>query len=235
MRRVLVTGGGSGIGLAVAEKFAEAGDAVRIVGRDEERLKLAAAGLRASWPGSKVDPEPCDVSSADQVAELVERLRRAKALPDVLVNNAGLFHAAPVLKADEAQAEQQWQVNVMGPWRLLQAFAATAIAEGRPLTVANVLSVTALQAYKGCAFYGATKAALKSLMETARAELRGKDVRIVNLFPGATETPIWGGREMDYSKMMDPVDVAAQLFVCCAATPRTLVEDLVLRPAGGDF
>lgn len=235
MRRVLITGGGSGIGLAVAELFAAAGDAVHLVGRDEEKLKLAAAGLRASWPGADVRANPCDVGDGASIDELVRGLERTRTRPDVLVNNAGVFHAAPVLKSSAEQADEHWRVNVLGPWRLLRACAHEALEAGRGLTVANVLSVTALQPYKGCGFYGASKAALKSLMETARAELRGRGVRIVNLYPGATETPIWGGREMDYQKMMDPADVAAQVFACCAETPRTLVEDVVLRPAGGDF
>jgi NAD(P)-dependent dehydrogenase (short-subunit alcohol dehydrogenase family) len=235
MRQVLITGGGSGIGLAAAEVFVAAGDTVQIVGRDEEKLKLAAAGLRASWPGSKLSHETCDLAEAGQVEDLLARIRDQRQRPDILINNAGIFRAATVLRSTEEMALEQWRIHVLAPWRLLRAFAAEAIEAKRELRVVNILSVTGLQAYPGCGFYGATKAALKSLMETARAELRGKGVRITNLFPGATETPIWGGRDVDGENMMDPAEVAAQMFACCATGPRSLVEDLVMRPAGGDL
>jgi NAD(P)-dependent dehydrogenase (short-subunit alcohol dehydrogenase family) len=154
---------------------------------------------------------------------------------DVLVNNAGLFTAATVLKTTEEQAARLWETQVLGPWRLLKVCADPALRGERPLRVINIISVTALKAYQACGFYGATKAALASLMDTARAELRHKGVGISNVYPGATETPIWGGREMDYRLMMDADAVAAAVLACADASDRALVEELILRPAGGDL
>ena len=234
MRTVLISGGGSGIGLACARRFLAEGARVVLCGRSAERLEQAQNGLAPAHPG-RVDQRSCDVSLAEDVDDLAAWLAARGQRVDVLVNNAGLFLAGGVLKAGEDQALQLWETQVMGPWRLLKACVDPALRGAAGLTVVNVLSVTALKAYPGCAFYGATKAALKSLMETARAELRGQGVRICNLYPGATETPIWSGRDVDFSRMMDPDDVAAAVLACAAETPRSLVEDLVLRPAGGDL
>jgi len=234
MRAVLISGGGSGIGLTCARRFVQAGEAVILLGRTPERLEQARQELATAHPG-RVDTRRCDVSRAEDVEHLAAWLAGAGRRVDVLVNNAGLFLAGGVLKAGEEQARLLWETQVMGPWRLLKACADPALRGAQGLTVVNVLSVTALKAYAGCAFYGATKAALKSLMETARAELRGQGVRICNLYPGATETPIWGGRDVDHGRMMDPDDVAAAVLACAAPTPRSLVEDLVLRPALGDL
>jgi len=233
MRHVLITGGGSGIGREAARAFLAAGMAVTIVGRDEERLRAARGELDPA--GARLACRACDVGRAADTEALAAWLIETGRRVDVLVNCAGLFLAAPMLKAGEEQAADMWQVHVMGPWRLLRACAAPGLRGSGGLSVVNVLSVTALKPYPACGFYGATKAALKSLMETARAELRDKGVRISNIYPGATETPIWGGRDMDHGRMMDAADVAAAIVACAADTPRSLVEDLVLRPAGGDL
>ncbi|MFA7330347.1 MAG: SDR family oxidoreductase [Candidatus Delongbacteria bacterium] len=234
MRQVLISGGGSGIGLACARRLLAAGERVLFCGRNRERLEAALRGLEAEYPG-QVTARVCDVSRAADVAALGQWLR-AEALPiDVLVNNAGLFVAGSLLKAEEEQAQAMWETQVLGPWRLLKICADPALRQGRPLRVINVISVTALKAYAACGFYGATKAALASLMDTARAELRDKGVGISNVYPGATETPIWGDRELDYSKMMDADAVAAAVQACADASSRALVEELVLRPAGGDL
>jgi len=231
MRHVLITGGSSGIGLACARAFLAHGDAATLVGRDEKRLTRALAELDSPHASGLA----CDVGSAPSVAELERELAQRGVVVDVLVNGAGLFLAAPVLKAPEEQAALLWEVQVMGPWRMLKACAAPERRGAEGLTVVNILSVTALKSYPACGFYGATKAALKNLMETARAELRQQGVRICNIYPGATDTPIWGDREMDRTRMMDVEDVAAAVLACAARQPRSLVEDLVMRPTGGDL
>lgn len=231
MRHVLITGGSSGIGLACARAFAAGNHQVSIVGRDPRRLEAALALL----PAGKAEAFTCDVGSAQAVEELGQRLRQRGVPVDVLVNGAGLFLAAPVLHAPEAQAEELWAVQVLGPWRMLKLCAAPELKGPGGLSVVNILSVTALKSYPACGFYGATKAALKNLMETARAELRQQGVRICNLYPGATDTPIWGERGMDRSRMMNVDDVAAAVLACAEDRPGSLVEDLVLRPAGGDL
>lgn len=234
MRQVLISGGGSGIGLACARRFLAAGDGVLLCGRSLERLESARRELESAHSG-RVEIQVCDVGRAEEV-EVLGRILLAAARPvDVLVNNAGLFTAGSLLKAREEDARAMWETQVMGPWRLLRLCADPALRGAGGLRVINVLSVTALKAYPGCGFYGATKAALASLMETARAELRGQGVRISNVFPGATETPIWGGREMDYSRMMDADAVAAAVLACADASERALVEELVLRPSQGDL
>lgn len=231
MRHVLITGGSSGIGLACARAFLAQGDATTLVGRDEERLARALAELGSPHASGLV----CDVGSAPSVTELGLQLAHGGVAVDVLVNGAGLFLAAPVLKAPEEHAKLLWEVQVMGPWRMLKACAAPELRGSEGLTVVNILSVTALKSYPACGFYGATKAALKNLMETARAELRQQGVRICNIYPGATDTPIWGDREMDRTRMMDVEDVATAVLACAAWQPRSLVEDLVMRPTGGDL
>lgn len=229
MSHILITGAGTGIGLACARRFSQMGAATILTGRRTEPLKAAATEL-----GQAVDLV-CDVSSTESVDALFAELDDRGVRIGTLINNAGIFLPAKVLESDDELALQQLQVNLLGAWRMLKACADRSIAAGEELTVVNVLSVTATGSYPSCGFYGASKAALKSLMETARLELRGKGVRITNLFPGATETPVWGDAGIDPAKLMDADEVARAILSATLVQGRSQVEDIVLRPRLGDF
>jgi short-subunit dehydrogenase len=227
MKTVMVSGAGSGIGEATARAFAARGTRLIAVGR---RLQpLVDLGLPDCLPLA------CDVSQPEAVGQLFAELDRRGLAVDTLINNAGIFTADKVLEMSEEAALEQLQVNTLGAWRLLKEAASRSIAAARELTVINVLSVTALQSYRGCALYGASKAALKSLMETARLELRGKGVRITNLYPGATETPVWTNPSVDFEKMMSAEEVATAIVTAAELQGRSLVEDLTIRPTLGDL
>ncbi len=227
MKTVLVSGAGSGIGEATARAFAARDSRLIAVGRRLDPL------TELKLPDCL--PIACDVSQPEAVNQLFSELDHRKLIVDVLVNNAGIFAADKVLEMSEEAALEQLQVNTLGAWRLLKEAASRSISAGRELTVINVLSVTALQSYKGCALYGASKAALKSLMETARMELRGKGVRITNLYPGATETPVWTNPSVDFEKMMSAEEVATAIVAAAELQGRSLVEDLTIRPTQGDL
>ncbi len=230
-RIVLITGGGSGIGLACARHFLAAGDRVYLAGRREETLRMAQDELRDT---GTVRVHAIDLRDPQAANELVATVWKETGALDVLVNNAGVFLPAGLLKADEENASAQLETNLLAPWRLLKAAATRSIEAGRGLQVTNVLSVAALRAFPGTGWYAASKAGLKALMDAARGELRGKGVRITNVYPGMTETPIWQQRMEDTSALMDADTVGRHIFEASATDQRLLVEDLVLRPINGD-
>ena len=230
-RIVLITGGGSGIGLACARHFLAAGEQVHLAGRRSETLQDAAAKLRDTGDVALHSVDLRDPAAAE---ELIAAVWQQSQGLDVLVNNAGVFLPAGLLKADEENAAAQLETNLLAPWRLLKAAAARSIEAKRELQVTNVLSVAALRAFPGTGWYAASKAGLKALMDAARGELRGKGVRITNVYPGMTETPIWEQRMEDTSALMDADTVARHVFEASAADARLLVEDIVLRPVHGD-
>ncbi len=231
---ILITGASSGIGAACSKRFALAGFEVWMLARDEKKLKHCAQAIEAKKAGC-LRLFPIDLCDAAQLTAFWTDRVKENSLPDVLVNNAGEFIAKPVLKIQREEAQRLFELNLMVPWEMLVSAAKLSIEKQRQLSVLNVLSVTALQSYPACGMYGASKAALKSLMESARSELRAKGVRITNILPGAVDTPIWDGFGMNTEVMMDPDEVASVIFHACEAHPRTLVEDIVLRPTSGDF
>jgi short-subunit dehydrogenase len=233
-RRILITGASSGIGYACAKRFAEGEDELLLLGRNSDRLEKCRGDVDALSKQPALSIE-VDLGGSDGIVALWKQLDAQEFLPDVLINNAGVFLPAPVLKTSPEQAASMMNTNFLAPWMMLQEASRRSIHQRKGLVVLNILSVTALKPYPACGFYGASKAALKSLMESARAELRHKDIRITNLIPGATDTPVWDGTDLDRQSMMAAEEVAEVLFQAAQPHSRSLIEDIVLRPTLGDF
>lgn len=180
---VLITGGGSGIGRAAAELFAEHGWQVMISGRREAPLAEVAAGN----PG--IAYHVGDVSEAGQPEALVARTVDVYGRLDALVNNAGALAAAPVASASPEMVAGLFGVNVFAPTQLLRAALPYLTAVGG--SVVNVTSAVAQRPQgNGAGFYGASKAALDYLTKSWAVELAEAKVRVNAVAPGPTDTPI---------------------------------------------
>jgi len=171
----VVTGGGSGIGLAIAQALADAGHALVIAGRDLARLEAAAAHLRRG--GARVVAARCDVTEPADVA-LLER--RAEALAqalgggvDVLVNDAGAVSVHDLLADDSATWRDMFAVNHLGAVSVAEAFLPGMVERGSGLVV-QVASAAALRAFPGIAAYGAAKHALLGWSRAAALELAAR-------------------------------------------------------------
>ncbi|MFI7004430.1 SDR family NAD(P)-dependent oxidoreductase [Nocardia sp. NPDC050175] len=179
-RAVVVTGGGSGIGRAVARQFAARGAEVLVTGRTVETLEETAAG-------SAVQIEVADVATADGRVAIVESAVRRFGRIDVLVNNAGITRPAPLGAIEPEAAEQQFATNLVGPLFLTQS----ALPHiGRGGIVVNVTSNSPHRGWPGASVYGATKVAMDFLTKTWALELADRGIRVVSIAPGMTRTSI---------------------------------------------
>jgi NAD(P)-dependent dehydrogenase (short-subunit alcohol dehydrogenase family) len=186
-RRVLVTGGTSGIGRSIAETFAGEGAHVVISGRNIERGaevvdRILVAGGRATF----VEVE---LSEGWRAVERLAREAVAAAGPiDILVNNAAIMPGAQsLLEATETQIQNVLMVNVTVPFLLTAALVPTMIEQGRGAIV-NIGSISGARGTPVGAVYGASKAALHSLTMSWAAELAAKGVRVNAVVPGPTIT-----------------------------------------------
>ena len=180
---VLITGGASGIGLALARKFHAAGNRVIVAGRSEDRLTAAAAAL----PGLKTCA--ADIS----LAEDRERLARTFGDVSVLVNNAGIQVIAPFLETTPAQIEREFAVNLLAPVLLTRAFLPGLLT--RPAAaVVNVSSGLALVPKQTASVYCASKAGVHSFSKTLRWQLEGTSVRVFDVLPSVVDTAMTAGR-----------------------------------------
>ena len=185
---ILVTGGGSGIGAALAHRFHDLGNTVVIAGRRQEALDRACAG-RADMHALTLD-----VDSAEGVADFARRLLAAHPALNVLVNNAGIMRFERLDGArDLSDAEETIATNLLGPIRLTNALIDHLVAQP-DAAIVNVTSGLAFVPLTTTPTYNATKAAIHSYTVAMREALKGK-VEVIELAPPAVQTGLTPGQE----------------------------------------
>ena len=186
-KAAIVTGGGSGVGYAIARAFARAGARVAIAGRTPDRLARAAAAIEGEG-GAPVLTVEADVADAAACERLVEAAVGAFGAADILVNNAALFAVRPLIDADAAEAQRFFAVNAVGPLNAARAFARSAIEGKRTGAIVNVSSIAAGRPAPGVGLYSASKAALDSLTRTMAVEWARHGLRVNAVAPGHVAT-----------------------------------------------
>ncbi|MCB9651236.1 MAG: SDR family oxidoreductase [Deltaproteobacteria bacterium] len=180
----LVTGGTTGIGLATAHALAEAGADVIVTGRNPETLAAARAELDGI-----AEVIRSDAADPAAVAALFDHVKTTRGRLDVLFLNAGIARFAPLSDLPIEDADTILKVNVLGPWLALK-HATPLLSEGASVVVNT--SVVHTKGLPGASIYAASKAALRSIVRVAAAELAPRGVRVNAVSPGPIETPIYG-------------------------------------------
>jgi 3-oxoacyl-[acyl-carrier protein] reductase len=213
--RAIVTGASSGIGEAAARLLVAEGIEVVLAARRVDRLAELAEAL-----GDRAHAYPTDVTDSDACRALVDFARSLGPARPVLVNNAGIAEFGDFASMPLENIERQIEVGLLGPLYLTHSVVPWMLDEGGGHLI-NVLSVTATQVFGGAAGYGAAKAGLYMLGRVVAAEYRRKGVRVTNILPGATDTPLWDGQGFVPNRdEMLPVAAVAEA-----------IRDVVLLPA----
>jgi NAD(P)-dependent dehydrogenase (short-subunit alcohol dehydrogenase family) len=187
--RVAITGGTSGLGLALVRRLVERGTRVAFVARDRARVERTARETGAHGIVG-------DIARKDDIHPLALQIVGLLGGLDVLINNAsslGPVPLRPLADTDCEDLELALATNLVGPFRLTKALLgalAAAAREGRGAVVLNVSSDAALNAYAGWGAYGASKAALHHLSRIWQEELGALGVRFLSLDPGDMDTPL---------------------------------------------
>ncbi|HLX32838.1 MAG TPA: SDR family oxidoreductase [Gaiellaceae bacterium] len=222
-RAALVTGGSSGIGLAIAQLLRDEGFDLTLVSRTPEKIEAAAAELGAMAVAANVaDADEC----ARAVAEHRERFGRL----DVLVNSAGVGIAGTVEELDVKLLDRQLDINLRGLFLVTQA-AIPLLRESRGWIV-NLASIAGTLPTPGLATYGATKAAVIALTRSLNAELDAAGVRAIAICPGFVDTPMaqWSGLESE--EMIRPEDCAEVVRMCLRLSPTARIPQVVIERMG---
>jgi glucose 1-dehydrogenase len=192
----IVTGAGSGIGHAIAERFGEAGAAVCVnyFGYEDEAKALAARLPKAIAVRA-------DVAAAADVAAMVDRVREELGTPNVLVNNAGIEKEVPFLDLDEHTWDTILGVNLKGPFLCAQACARAMRDAGHGGSIVNISSIHEDVAFPGFTPYCASKGGVRMLMRNLAVELAAYGIRVNNVAPGAIATPINQATLADQAKL----------------------------------
>jgi NADP-dependent 3-hydroxy acid dehydrogenase YdfG len=230
----LVTGGGSGIGLAIAQAFLQEGAFVAIAGRDTAKLQRAASRLTQS---ERLVWHSADIGDSKQVDELVEKVKQRWDKIDVLVNNAGLNTRQRTLRQLTAEAWQQLlRTNLDGAFYCIRAVLPQMLERHDGLII-NINSIAGKRAGPlGGAAYAAAKFGMRALAICLAAEEKDSGIRVSTVYPGEVDTPILDSRPQlvtpqQRSMMLQPEDVAAAVLFVATLPARVAVPELVIKPA----
>jgi short-subunit dehydrogenase len=187
-RVALVTGASSGIGLATAKALAGAGARLALVSRSEARLRAAAEDV-ARTAGDSQAPLliPCDVSDPERVRAMADRVLQDLGPPDVVVNNAGVGHWAPVVELSLDRIRRVFEVNFFGAVHCTKAFLPAMLAR-RHGAIVFVSSGFGAFPFPYTAAYSASKHALNGFAGSLRAEVEPQGLRVLLVLPGGTRT-----------------------------------------------
>ena len=182
----LITGGTSGIGRAAANKLAQLGIHVIVVGRNAERGEKTVAEIRAA--GGEADFISSDLRDASSAREVARRaVKLGNGHVDILINNAGIFPFGPTHETTEEVFESVYSLNVKAPYFLVATLAPLMAKRGKGAIV-NVSTMVADYGAAGMSLYGSSKAAINLLTKTWAAEYGPSGVRVNAVSPGPTRT-----------------------------------------------
>ena len=222
-RAALITGGSSGIGLAIARMLRDEGFSLTLASRRLERVEAAAAELGATAVAA-------DVADAEACAQLLAGHRERFGRLDVLVNSAGIGIAGRVEDLPEKHLDLQLGVNLRGLFLVTQA-AIPLLRESRGWIV-NLASIAGTIPSPGLATYGATKAAVISLTRSLNEELDADGVRAVALCPGFVDTPMAAWAGLQGEEMIQPEDCAEIVRMLLRLSPRARIPQVVIERIG---
>jgi 3-oxoacyl-[acyl-carrier protein] reductase len=222
--RVLITGGTSGIGRAIAVSLVGAGARVAVTGRNEERLKETAKALQ-------VLPIRADVTDERDVERTFQEVLQAFGHLDVLVNNAGYGFFTPLVTMDRALFDAVFQTNVTGAMLMGREAARHFVSRGGG-NIVNIASTSALRgAANGTAYY-ASKFALRGMTECWRAELRSHNIRVFLINPSEVLTNFASvssrRQDTDNPTKLRPEDVAHMVKAVLEMDDRGFTTELTM-------
>jgi len=229
-RVALVTGGNRGIGRAVVEALLARGDRVFFCGRSADTVEATKRELYVRYPG-QVDARLCDVRDAAAVEALVGWAVDEAGRLDVLVNNAGLGHFAPVDEMPVEEFREVIETNLLGAFYAIHAAAPIMKRQGSGW-IFNIASLAAKNAFAGGSAYNASKFGLVGMSEASMLDLRHHGIRMAAICPGSVETDFGAGRMQDgQSWRLQPEDVAKVVTDLLDFPDRALPSLIEIRPS----
>ena len=237
-KTVVVTGGGTGIGLGIARCLSGAGCRVAIAGRREDKLRAA---VEACGKSPEMHWHPVDVTCRDSVQQLFDWVLQEFGQIDVLVNSAGMnIKNRSMAEMHPDQWDQIMAINVTGAYNCMLA-ALPSMREQRDGLIININSISGLRAWAvGGVAYDASKFALRGLSVAAGNEDNEYGIRVTTIFPGEVDTPLLDQRPVAVSEahkatILQPDDVGQLVVALVSLPPRAHVPEVTIKPTQAVF
>ncbi|WP_154795993.1 SDR family NAD(P)-dependent oxidoreductase [Occultella kanbiaonis] len=216
--RVVVTGAAGGIGSALARRLHAAGARLALTSRDADRLDALVQEL--GGPGERLWAQTADLADEPSVEAFFDGAGAHLGSLDALVNVAGLSRPGQIVETSLADFDQIWHANVTSAF-LASKHAVPLIDAEAGGSVINVSSVAGLRPNATAPLYCTAKAALDMFTRAFALQVKQRRIRVTALNPGGTDTPFWGDRPVDRSKLMSAEDVV-DVIAFVLATPSTV-------------
>jgi NAD(P)-dependent dehydrogenase (short-subunit alcohol dehydrogenase family) len=233
-RAALVTGGSSGIGLAVARALGKDGYGITLSARQPEKLQAAAEGLRRE--GIDVEAAQANMAREEDIKRLAETHRDRWGRLDVLMNNAGIGIGGLIAEAETKKVDIQLDVNLRAVYLMTREsipLLKAAAAEHRKALIVNTASLAGKQGQGWLAAYSATKFGVVGLSQAMHKELAQDGIQVTALCPGfvATAMTDWVEGEVPKDQMIQPEDIAEAIRYLLRTSPNCIVPEIqFIRP-----
>ena len=229
-KRILITGASRGIGRAIAEKLAAPDVTLLLHGRDTVALAETCKSVQSQCAGAIKLIH--DLATEKGVSNLISQVGGDPL--DVLINNAGIAVVKPFREITPAEWQQTLAVNVTAPFLLMQRF----VGQMRPgSSIVNILSIAAKTGFANWSAYCMSKFALEGFSQSVRDELREHRIRVLNIYPAATNTEIWDDVTGDWprEKMISAEEVACAVAYALSRPENVAAENITLSNASGNL
>lgn len=231
---IWITGASSGIGKALALEFTANDLPVIASARRKESLQRVKKEVDQQKKG-RIELLPLDVKNYEEVESAVKKLTEEDSI-NCLINNAG---ATSFKLANENSIEEIKEIidtNLYGSIHTIKAVLPHMI-EKKKGTIINILSVAVEKVLTQSSVYAASKAGLRAYAKVLREEVREHNIRVINILPGATRTPIWPNSTLEKfgERMMSPVELAKLVYNAYSVQSNLVTEELQIRPIKGDL
>lgn len=224
----LITGGGRGIGAAIARKLASMGALAVVCGRKRNSLESTVSAITGA--GGKARAIECDVSDLRSVESLAAQIERDSGRIDILVNNAGVGgFGGPLHQMPPDSWEQVLNTNLRGVFYCIRVFAPMML-RARSGHIINISSLAGKNALPNGAAYAASKWGLNGLSYSVAEELRGHNIRVSVICPGSVNTELSPHTGKDLKRMLQPDDVAHAVAMLVTQAPQSFASEILLRP-----
>ena len=230
MKRYLITGASRGIGRAIAEELTASDVELLLHGRDTVALAQTRKAVEPQC--ARVSLLIHDLATTHGVSDLIAEV--GKEPIDLLVNNAGVAVAKPFTEITPIEWDQTVGLNITAPFMLMQHFAPR-MPPGS--SVVNVLSIAAKSGFANWSAYCMSKFALEGFSQSVREELRDRKIRVINIYPAATDTEIWDSIQGKWprQKMISPKDIASAVAYALSRPADVALENITLSSLAGNL
>ncbi len=230
---VVITGASKGIGRAIAEIFAANGHDLFLCSRGEVALYKTMEELMIKYPAVAIKAKPADLS-VKEAAQAFGNWCLSIAVPDVLINNAGLFEPGSVNNEPDGLLESQLSVNLYSAYHLTRTIL-PAMMKRKTGHIFNMCSIASLHAYKNGGAYSISKYAMHGFTKNLREEMKEYYIKVTGIFPGAVMSDSWDNYDNSSKRIMEASDIAQLVYAASQLSAQACVEDIVVRPQLGDL